>query len=109
MFDFLKGPVPRNGVASADEAYDNMMQRERDKNVAVLSRQMHEMQKVVDAMAKVYVAEHAKDIADRAYADKFYQTDQPIIDRAKRLELERQIMVAEMELRELKRKAGVND
>lgn len=73
-----------------------------------MTKEIYELQKVVDAMAKVYVAEHAKDIADRAYADKFYQTDQPIIDRAKQLELERQIKVAEMELRELKRKAGVN-
>jgi hypothetical protein len=58
-------------------------------------------------MCKVYVSEHAKDIADRGYADKFYQTDQPIIDRAKLLALRHQIMVARVELCELEKGARV--
>jgi RecA-family ATPase len=58
-------------------------------------------------MCKVYYAQNVKEITSRDYADKFFRTDQPIVDRAKQLELERQIKVAEMELSELKRKVGV--
>ena len=69
-----------------------------------MSEDIHRLQKVVDAMCKVYVAEHAKEINSRDPDERWFKTDQPIIDHAKRLELERQIMVAEMELKELKRK-----
>jgi len=106
MFDFLKGPVPPGSISNYAQQQARFMTSEQ-ATVERLTAMLHDIQKVVDAMCKVYVAEHAKDIADRAYADKFYQTDQPIVDRAKRLDLERQIMVAEMELKELKRKVGV--
>ena len=49
----------------------------------------------------------AKEIDSRDPDEKWFRTDQPIIDLAKRLELELKIMVAEMELKELKRKAGL--
>lgn len=72
-----------------------------------LNHQVQTIQKIVDALCEVYVAQHAKEIADRPYATQFYVTDQPIIDRAKLLELQRKIKVAEMELKELKRGARV--
>ena len=75
-------------------------------NIKALMKQVEEIQKVLDAMAKVYVAERAKEIDSRDPDEKWYKTDQPIIDRAKRLELERQIMVAETELKALKQGWG---
>ena len=71
-----------------------------------MTREIHDMQKIVDAMCKVYVAERAKEINSRDPDEKWFRTDQPIIDRAKRLELEREIMVAEMELKALKKGRG---
>jgi hypothetical protein len=99
MFDFLNAPC-RTGIANSDAAQNAFQPLREDPPIV---KEMQEIRKIVDAMCKVYVAEHAKEIADRGYADKFYQTDQPIIDRANVLELERKIKVAEMELKELTR------
>jgi hypothetical protein len=106
MFDFLdslRGPAPIGGIANYAQQQERFMTSEQAA-AERLTKQVHEMQKIIDAMCKVYYAQNVKEITTRDYADKFFRTDQPIIDRAKRLELERQIKVAEMELRDLKRK-----
>ena len=87
MFDFFK---------STRDQYPEELQP-----IGILEtmrKEIHTLQKVVDAMAKVYVAERAKEIDSRDPDERWFRTDQPIIDLAKRLELERQIKVAEMEI-----------
>ena len=99
MFDFFnktKYPNPAQNAYQPQKTYEQ-------QQIDAMRMTLQEMLSIVDAMCKVYVANHAKEIADRGYADKFYQTDQPIIDRANVLELERKIKVAEMELSELTR------
>lgn len=104
MFNFLYGC----GATTNPDAARNAHQPQRiltaeQAAAARLNDQVQTIQKIVDALCKVYVADNAKEIADRPYATQFYVTDQPIIDRAKLLELQHKIMVAEMELKELKR------
>lgn len=105
MFESLFGTQCRTGGGDiSNKAYQNPQFKPEEPP---LYRELQDLRKIVDALCKVYVAAHAKDIEARNYADKFFQTDQPIVDRANMLELQRKIMVAEMELKELKRGRGL--
>jgi len=101
MFDSLFGTYRTGGGDPAQNVYQTLPEE------PPIVREIQDIRKIVDALCKVYVAAHAKDIEERNYADKYFQTDQPIIDRAKLLELQRKIAVAEMELSELKRGRGL--
>lgn len=103
MFDSLFTTYRTSGDA-AQNAWQPQKTQEQIAAEGV-NKQLADIQKVVDAMCKVYVAKHAKEIADRGFSEKFYQTDQPIIDRAALLDLQHKIKVAQMELSELKRGA----
>jgi len=108
MFDSLFGTCRTGGGDISNKAHqDSRLIPKEVQEKLELHRQVQDIQKIVDAMCKVYVAAHAKDIEARNYADKYFQTDQPIVDRAKLLELQRKIKIAEMELSELKRGRGL--
>jgi len=107
MFDSLFGTCRTSGDAVANAYQDPRYMADKQRQEATLYKQVEDIQKIVDAMCKVYVAAHAKDIEARNYADKYFQTDQPIVDRANVLELQRKIAVAKMELSELTRGRGL--
>ena len=90
MFDFLsktKYPEP----ARNDHQHEQIIE--------IMTKEIHALQGLVDAMCKVYVAEHAKDIAGRHPDLAHYHTDdQPIINRAKEMELQRIIATAQADL-----------
>lgn len=104
MFDFLTGPTSRIDNAAMN-AYQPQKSFEREL-IDTMAGEINALQKIVDAVCKVYVAEHAKDISARDPDERFFRTDQPIIDRAKLLELRHKITVAEMELKELRKRGG---
>lgn len=108
MFDFLIPSSPCSTGMGNSQAAQNAFKPQKTGNDAILdtmAREIGDLQKIVDAVCKVYVAENKEEIAKRPYPEQYYQTDMPIINRAKLLELEHQIFVAEMELKELKRGA----
>jgi hypothetical protein len=107
MFEFLGMGSMKNPEAAMNAYQQEGLMTSEQAAAARLNNQVQTIQKIVDALCEVYVAQHAKEIADRPYATQFYVTDQPIIDRAKLLELQRTIKVAEMELKELKRGARI--
>lgn len=108
MFDSIFGTQCRTGGGDVANAYQDprFIPKEVQEKLE-LHRQVQDIQKIVDALCKVYVAAHAKDIEERSHVDKYFQTDQPIIDRANMLDLQRKIKIAEMELSELKRGRGL--
>lgn len=108
MFDFLNSPC-RTGIGNSNAAQNAFQpQKTQEQEIMdLMSKEIQNLQKIVNAMCKVYVAENAKEIQGRDPDEKWFRTDQPIIDRAKQLELERQILVAQMELDQLKKKKGV--
>jgi len=110
MFDFLNGPCS-TGIMNSRDAQNAFQPQKTAEQLASdgMLRQMAEMQKIVDAMCKVYVAQHTKDIEGRHPDERYYRTDQPIIDRAKVMELQQKIKVAEMDLRLLKGQCGIKE
>ena len=94
MFDFLgKTKYP-------DPAYNNAYEQDSQQQVIeIMTKEIHQLQRLVDAMCKVYVAQHAKEIASRHPDLAHYHTDdQPIINRAKEMELQRIIATAQADL-----------
>jgi len=80
----------------------NAFQPQKEWDQRLMNQMAHEigdLQKIIDAMCKVYVAQHAKEIANRHPDLTHYNDDQPIIDRAKVMELQRKIQTAQADLK----------
>jgi hypothetical protein len=91
-FDKTKYPDPAQNIYQPEKEWDR-------KQLNLMCKEIGDLQSIVDAMCKVYVAQHAKDIEEHSHHDKQYRDDQPIIDRAKVMELQRKIQTAQADLK----------